>query len=631
MNLNQVKALFLIPILLITSCSSIPGRSISSISDQTTEIKSIIRNLKAEILSQKKEFNGEEYYDMTAYLGTIYTSMYFLSLMWTGDFSSNKNYQTLALKYKKLLLSTQMNNGGWYRTLDVNLKDPSDISTTVMNYWFLKAMGENVNSAPMIEASNYILSHGSLKKIDLLTKVFLSLFQNYEWNEIPRIPYLLFNKYSPVNDEQLAAWLSPHILPLAILRKTKASKALGPKFSLKEFMNYNQSPIQSTEKKRSKVDEKMIQKLLALQEPKGSFGGYIIASIFSRMIISHPANKNFQKPLVRTQTFLDKYFFSSGPSNFLGATQDGHIWDSALLTGALIEAGTPQSETKKSLDHVIKQQTPHGGFPFGYDFENAPDVDDTAIVLSTSSHQYAANEPFILRSLNYLHKMQNDDGGFAAFTKNNKGNFILKFFTEPFKDTTDIFDESSPDVTGHVLEAYGRLGLTVADSRSVSKAIGYLRKSQNDNGAFFGRWGINYLYGTSAVLVGLSEVGMTSEDPMVKNAVNWLLSKQNQDGGFGESTLSYSKKEWEGVGVSTPSQTAWAIMGLLKYLPANHPTIQDAVQFLISNFKKNGTFIDRSVTGTGHPNAAYIVYPAYAKAFPLMAFARYLDKMKELP
>ncbi|MGZ3809581.1 MAG: prenyltransferase/squalene oxidase repeat-containing protein, partial [Bacteriovorax sp.] len=577
---HTLLTVFLSLSLLLTSCSTSPSREVASVSSEevsTDQVKAVVESLKKEILSQKMALkNGEEYYDMTAYLGTLYTSMYFLSLMWTKDFWENGKYVDLALQHKKILTKTQNDKGGWYRVLDVNLQDSSDVSATIMNYWFLKAMGEDLKSLQMKKAREFILNHGSLEKADLLTKIFMSLFRNYDWNKIPWVPYLIFNKYSPVRDRQFAAWLSPHILPIAILRNIKASKFLDPKLSLKEFKDESEGPF-SHEVQMSNSDFEMVSTLINDQRPRGSWGGYLIASIFARMAINRSieisSNETFQRAKEKAQGFLDKYLFNVGASNFLGATQDGHVWDTALLTGALIEAKAKDEETRDSLAHLIAIQTPNGGFPFGYDFEKTPDVDDTAEVLMTLKHSIPADDPIIQKGLTFISSMQNNDGGFAAFSKNNQGNFILNFFARPFTDSADLFDESSSDVTGHVLEALGILGRNQMNSLKVRKAVDYLRKNQNEEGAFYGRWGVNYIYGTSAALAGLSKVGVDKDDPMVVRAINWLISKQNKDGGFGESTLSYSNKEWMGVGESTPSQTAWALIGLLKFLPPQHRAI----------------------------------------------------------
>jgi squalene-hopene/tetraprenyl-beta-curcumene cyclase len=603
--------------LLMFGCSTSVSREIAQSSKEKSgiwQVEDVVSSLKKEILSQKKkDHQGLGYYNMSAYLGTLYTSTYFLSLMWTNDFWNNSKYVDLATEYKQILYQTQNQNGGWYRVLDANLTDSSDLSATIMNYWFLKAIGEDIESYPLEKAREYILSHGSIEKSDILTKIFCSLFENYAWKKIPEVS-------------------SPNVFPFAILRKTHPSKLLDEKLSLEEFMDGKKRSLNRTEA-ISKSDIIMIAKLIDKQMPSGSWEGNLISSIFARLTIALTIETSTHIPKAtlaksKAEDLMDKYLFDSGSSYFLGVTQDSHIGDTILLTNALIEAGTDVANSHDSLKHILTFQSVNGGIPNGIDFEQTPDVDDTAIMLTTLARVRPANDPYILKGLSFLNSMQNKDGGFSAISKKKNGNFLLNHFIEPLKESSDLIDESSSDITGHVIEAYGSLGLTDKNSSQVKKALEYLRKTQNEEGAFYGRWGINYLYGTSIVLAGVSEVGLSAKDPLVKQALKWLLSKQNIDGGFGESTLSYSQKAWEGKGQSTPTQTAWALIGLLKYLPAEHPSIKKAVDFLILNFSENNyTFIDQSVTGTGQPMVYYKVYPAYAKAFPLMALSRYLKKL----
>ncbi len=597
----------------------------------------IIISLQESMIKEKKiKDSTHEYFDLTAYLGTHITSMYFLSLFWTNDMNEEK-YILYAKRHKEILLSSQNENGGWYRVLDLNLKDSSDLSATITNYWFLKAIGEDIDSPFMQKARDYILKNGSLKKADILTRIFLSLFNNYNWDLLPKIPYLLFSKHFPLNDKKLAAWMSPHILPIAILRSIKAERQLDQNLKLNE-LNLEKYHNQDFSKELSENDGKMITKLISTQAPMGSWGGYVIASIFGRMVLDlsldsslyeiKKQNELITQSKIKSQNFLDQYLFHAGKASFLGATQDGHVWDSALFTFSLLESGYPKNNLIKVLDQLKKMQTENGGFPFGYDFEKTPDVDDTAIVLLAFKHDKERYSNEIKKALIYLEKMQNKDGGFAAFSKNNHSNFIMNIFTKPFQDSADIFDESSPDVTGHVLEALGTYGYTEKNSRVIKKIINYLRKSQEIDGSFYGRWGINYLYGTGAVLSGLKAISFSADDPMVKRAIYYLLKKQNKDGGFGESTLSYSKKEWSGKGISTPTQTAFALIGMIEFLPKESDSILKGIKYLESNFdQKSQTFNEKSVTGTGHPNVCYMVYPAYRYAFPILALAKY-QKLK---
>lgn len=602
------------------------------------QVQEVISKLNSKILSEKKVLNeNEEYFDMVAYLGPHITSTYFLSLYWTGDLPKNSYYADKLEQHLKLLRSIQNENGGWYRVLDSNLPDSSDPSATLTHYWLFKASGESANSPLMVKAQNYLRSQGGYKKIDVLTKFLLSLFGNFSWDDFPAIPYLVFNRKLPINDESFGAWVAPNLLPMSILRNLKATRLIGDHLLLDEFFDRPIMFEKSSHFKIKNKDRKMIYKFISEQRPKGSWGGYIFASIFGRMILhlslesknmfSDSDRKIMLEKKKLAENVINKYFFDVGSSNFWGATQDGHVWDTALLSLGLLESGHPIGHINKSLIHLEKMQSPNGGFPFGYDFENYPDVDDTAIILLALAHDSKLFKKSIERGLDFILKMQNDDGGFAAFSRNNNGNFILTFLTRKITDSVDLYDESSPDVTGHVLEAIGKFRKNGPYMlNTIDRTIQYLRKSQEKDGSFFGRWGINYIYSTGAVLSGLKSSGMLGSDPMVRKSISWLKSVQNKDGGFGESTLSYSRPELKGIGKSTTTQTAFALIGLLSYLPPNDPSIERGIAYLLNEFDyEKNIFHETSITGTGHPNVCYMVYPVYPLAFPLLALSRYLN------
>jgi squalene-hopene/tetraprenyl-beta-curcumene cyclase len=607
---------------------------LDSIGEKKIAVKKIISTLTQEILSQKKisTHNGvkSEYFDYTAILGTHYTSMYFLMLKWTGDFTVHSKYEALEKEHLSLLSSMQMSNGSWYRLLDVNLAQKGDLSATVLNYFLFKSAGENINSELMNKARLFILAHGGVENVDTITKIFLANFNNFPWSKTPKIPYLIFNSFLPFNEQSFAAWIGPHIAPLAVLRNLQLSKKLGSDYNLRE-LRLNQDEIDNHSLRIRNADREMLEMLIQNQRPRGSWGGYFISTLFAKMVLSHFENNDFLLPSGTANTsdkatkFLDLMMFEMGESKFYGATQDGHIWDSILVTQALLEANVDHRELEGVIRHIERFQRPNGGFPFGYDFENAPDVDDTAEAIITLNKSNKINVNTLLQAKNFLLKMQNDNGGWGAFSKNNNGNFLLNFLARGLSDSADLFDEASADVTGHALEALGQLGLNVDNSKAVRNAVAFLKSEQTHDGAWLGRWGINYIYGTSASVVGLLTVGVRPDSPMITKAKNWLITKQNLDGGWGEGSASYANYTLAGIGESTPSQTAWALLALERIYEKNHFSIERGVDFLIENFKLNNTFIDQSVTATGHPNACYMQYPVYAKAFPLIALSRYLE------
>jgi squalene-hopene/tetraprenyl-beta-curcumene cyclase len=223
------------------------------------------------------------------------------------------------------------------------------------------------------------------------------------------------------------------------------------------------------------------------------------------------------------------------------------------------------------------------------------------------------------RSLTWLIAMQNSDGGWGAFDKNNDAEFLCYV---PFADHNAMIDPSTPDITARIVESLAAWGYSREHS-VVQRAIEYVRVNQEPDGSWYGRWGVNYIYGTWQVLVGLRAAGIDSTDPMLQRGADWLLSKQQADGGWGESPRSYEDASWRGVGNPTASQTAWACLGLMAVLPMDHPAIQRGIQWLLERRNAEGTWDESEMTGTGFPRVFYLRYWMYRHYFPMMAIGKY--------
>ncbi|MGL6225709.1 MAG: terpene cyclase/mutase family protein [Thermoguttaceae bacterium] len=224
------------------------------------------------------------------------------------------------------------------------------------------------------------------------------------------------------------------------------------------------------------------------------------------------------------------------------------------------------------------------------------------------------------RGVNWLFGMQNKDGGWGAFDKDNTQELLCRV---PFADHNAMIDPSSPDLTGRVLESLGRLGYSVKKDRAIKRAVNYLRKTQEPDGSWFGRWGVHYIYGTWQALTGLSTVGVPLDDPMIVGGKNWLLAHQQPNGGWGESPNAYIDTKMRGRGNTTASQTAWAIMGLIAAGCADHPAVARGVRFLLDRQEQDGTWTEPEFTGTGFPLVFYLRYHYYSVYFPLMSLSLY--------
>jgi len=328
---------------------------------------------------------------------------------------------------------------------------------------------------------------------------------------------------------------------------------------------------------------------------------------------------------------VDPLYFKNGNGNYLGCLMHGGVWDTILAAQALAQAGERNSLLVRSAEHLYEIQTSEGGFPYGRDFEEYPDVDDTSRALVFLGQM----APFTQRTgaaaarklgLRWLLKRQNSDGGWGAFDQNNVGSWIMRFFTKGLTDSVELFDDSSADNTGHVLAGLGAYGLTAERSRSVRRAVRFLRKTQDPaTGLWEGRWGINTLYGTTQAGTGLLRAGESHRSPYLLNAARTLISFQNPDGGFGESTLSYLNDGHRGRGASTPTQSAWVLEFLCAMKLHDTTNVSRTINYLLESRNGSESWQDGSVVGTGHPGILYVDYPVYPKVFPVMALAKYLN------
>jgi squalene-hopene/tetraprenyl-beta-curcumene cyclase len=335
-----------------------------------------------------------------------------------------------------------------------------------------------------------------------------------------------------------------------------------------------------------------------------------------------------------------------GQLDDLGIEEDGTlrlqpckspVWDTALaLIGAADAGQSPNSEEITSavrwlLDREVRMagdwaKTVRGVDPAGWFFEyrnsHYPDVDDTSMVLialaRAGHHTRAASLPAVHRAINWLLAMQNTNGGWGAFDRNIENEVLTKV---PFADHNAMLDPACPDITARVLESLSHYGFRVGQE-PVDRAVRFILGHQEESGAWFGRWGVNYIYGTWQVLVGLEAVGFDMTAPVVRRAVRWLKDVQNADGGWGESCKSYDDPTTAGIGESTASQTAWAMLGLLAAGESESIEVRAGAEYLVGTQNAEGTWSEEPFTGTGFPRVFYLKYHMYPMYFPLMALSR---------
>ncbi|MDX9755466.1 MAG: squalene--hopene cyclase, partial [bacterium] len=314
------------------------------------------------------------------------------------------------------------------------------------------------------------------------------------------------------------------------------------------------------------------------------------------------------------------------------------VWDTAMVAAALERSDMEPDHPvlQKSTEWLVNQEiqfkgdwqikNPYGptsGWAFEYSNDFYPDTDDTAMVLMALHGAVIPDDKrrqaSLKRGLEWLLSMQCSDGGWGAFdVDNNKELFNLI----PFADHNALLDPSTADLTGRILECLAQLGYDKSFSPA-SRAIKFLLSQQEPDGTWYGRWGVNYIYGTSQVVTGLTAIGVSPSDPAIQRAVDWFLHHQLEDGGWGETCITYSDASKKGTGPSTPSQTAWALMGLMNGGAVRHSAVQRGIQHLLDTQKPDGTWDEEEFTGTGFPKVYYLHYTGYRNYFPLMALGKY--------
>lgn len=418
---------------------------------------------------------------------------------------------------------------------------------------------------------------------------------------------------------------------------------------------------------RRRALERCTEYVLSRQEDTGDWGGIFPPMLNGVLALTLQGFGLDSEPVRKGLAALEAFSWED-PEGYRIQACVSPVWDTVLSVIALIDCGVPREDSrlKAAMKWVVDRQVREpcgdwrvyrpGLIPGGWSFEYRntwyPDVDDTAAVLLALLKQdpNAALEEPLRRGVEWTLGMQNRDGGWSAFDVDNDKLFLNAI---PFSDMDSLCDPSTPDVTGRMVEALGLLlQLTRGEprfpqelrqrvERAARRGVSYLRQTQEDAGSWFGRWGVNYLYGTSNVLCGLARMQVSARDPMVESALRWLREVQAPSGGFGEGLVSYADKRFMGRGPPTASQTAWGLMGLLSYLPPGDPSVLRAVRWLTEHqveadapqaFEGGApvprgtgrTWEEAAATGTGFPNHFYLRYHLYRHYFPMMALGRYL-------
>jgi squalene-hopene/tetraprenyl-beta-curcumene cyclase len=624
-----------------------------------------IKRSQAYLLSQQK---AEGYWVGELEANTTLTSEYILFRHLIGDVDPVRQQ-----KGGRYLLSQQQPDGGW----TLYYGGPSDLSTTVEAYFALRVAGVSPAEPAMQRARQLILSQGGITRSRVFTKIFLALFGQYDWRGIPFIPpELIFLPPSfYINIYEFSSWSRSVIIPLSIIFAKKPLCPLPPDRQVEELFLEPPGParyaIQRRERglswetffvlldsllKRSEsyytfstlqtlreiAMRRAEQWTLEHQDHTGDWGGIMPAmmnSVLALLSLGYPLDS----PPVRKGLEAIERFGMETADTFRLQSCVSPVWDTVLSLTALVDSGVPRTHpaVRRTVQWVIGKQVLRegdwkvknrrgqpGGWAFEFNNDFYPDSDDTAAVLialhKAGLPDEAKGEVF-QRGLQWLLSMQGDDGGWGAFDVNNNKAILNKI---PFADLESMLDPSTSDLTGRTLELLG-LGGFPRNHRVVQQALRFVQGDQQADGAWYGRWGVNYIYGTCHVLCGLRSIGEPMGQPYVRRAVQWLVAHQNPDGGWGETCRSYEESTLRGTGTSTASQTAWALMGLLAVGEVHHEAVTRGINFLLRTQTAAGTWYEPEFTGTGFPKFFFIKYHMYQHYFPLMALGRYRNLLLE--
>jgi squalene-hopene/tetraprenyl-beta-curcumene cyclase len=567
--------------------------------------------------------------------------------------------------------SQQRSDGSWANFYG----GPADPSTTAEAYVALRMAGDDPDEPHLQKARELVLDHGGLAGTRVFTRIWLALFGQWSWDDLPVLPpeLVFLPSWFPLNLYDFACWARQTVAPLTILSALRPARDLGVRVDELSYRHryakrvtrdpldipiseggdgwgrlfagldrvlhgYERLPVKPG---RESALRRVAEWVVARQEADGSWGGIQPPWVYSLMAlhalgypIDHPV---LSRGLQGWERFTVVEDSADGPVRWIEACQSP-VWDTALATVALGDAGVAprrpalakagswllDEEIRARGDWAVRRPAaPAGGWAFEFDNDGYPDLDDTAEVV-LALRRTPSSPPVdaaVDRAVAWLTGLQCRDGGFASFDADNTRRLA---YALPFCDFGAVIDPPSADVTAHVVEMLAAEGL--ADTDPVRRAVRWLLDAQEPDGSWFGRWGANHVYGTGAVVPALVRAGVAADHPAVRRAAGWLGAVQNSDGGWGEDLRSYVDPSWVGRGESTASQTAWALLALHAAGLADGDVAGAGIDWLVRTQREDGGWDEPQFTGTGFPGDFYINYHLYRLVFPVSALGRCLGR-----
>lgn len=567
------------------------------------------------------------------------------------------------------LRDTQLPDGGW----NIYYGGPSHLSTTVKAYFALKLCGSSKEEPFMRRAREVILSQGGLFRANVFTKLTLALFGQFDWRGVPAMPIELFllPKQSFFNMHAISYWSRTVLTPLMIIFAHKPVTPVPAGADLMELRVgptpkhdywFPRDPQPLTMRNLFLTADRLLRwyewhsvpylRRLAMERAtewmlrrmgEGGLGG-IYPAMANSVIALRCLGYGIEHSLVARAFKQIEALEVEDDRTLHMQPCFPPSWDTCLAVNALLASGLPADHPAlvSACEWLLLKQTrtvgdwkvnapdaEPGGWYFQFENEFYPDVDDSAVVMialvKTNLPDQATKDAALRQALKWVLPMQSSDGGWASYDKDNNKLFLNE---SPFADHKALLDPPTSDLTGRMLEMLGHLGWSNA-APVAQRGIAFLKREQEPAGCWFGRWGVNYIYGTWSVLAGLRAIGERMDQPYIRRAADWLIEHQNPDGGWGESCYSYQDPRTAGQGPSTASQTAWALLGLLHAGVVRHPAVARGIDYLLQTQCADGGWEEREFTGTGFPRVFYLRYHLYRLYFPLWALSLYRTLLQQ--
>ena len=597
---------------------------------------------------------------------TILESEYILLLQFLGRRDMDK--------FRKIAnyIRTKQHRDGYWASF---AGGPADVSASVKAYFACKLAGYGENEPFMRRARRSILAEGGVTRCNTFTKLYLSMFGQYDWRGVPTIPpeAILFPKWFYFNIYNMSSWSRAILVPLAVMNAAKPSRPIPEHAHIDElFVDgrdrkrmrlqwdkkpvtwrnvflifdkllklYDASPVKPF---RKRALDKSLRWLLDREENSGGLGAIFPAMTHAIMAYKCMGLEDNHPAICKELAELAAFEIEEDDKIRLQPCVSP-VWDTALIINSLVDSGyaADSDAISRAAEWLLTKQTTRkgdwavkvpnvepGGWYFEMENEFYPDIDDTIMVLMGLSKVYCPSgehwteapqhaREAMRKGLAWVFAMQNKDGGWGSFDKDNNKTL---FQYVPYADHNAMLDPSSADITARTLEMCSYFSIGRTDPR-VARAIDYLYRDQETDGSWFGRWGVNYLYGTWQTLRGLACIGEDIQSERIQRAARWLRDVQNEDGGWGETCQSYDPEHPKATGPSTPSQSAWALMGLFNAGDLDSAAVKQGLDYLLRSQDEDGTWEEEWFTGTGFPRVFYLRYHYYRHYFPLWAMAQY--------